>query len=322
VHSKADETSPILAIEGGGTHTRAWLAAGDALAPRVLAAGSAGPSNFHSVGDPALRAVLAALVGQVAATRGAHRGHRPSLMVLGMAGADSTADRQRVLAAARRACPDTPALVVTDAQAALEGASGGHGGVLLIAGTGSIAYGSLPGIGEARAGGWGPAIGDEGSGYCLGRELLRHAATVLDGRARRDVGFDRLMQHLGLESGDELTAWIRANSGHPRLVAALAPVVVALAAARFPRAVRVVDHAASDLVRMLRSVRQGLSLPEDHRVILYGGLLLEDAYFRSRVRDRLLAEFPRVRMSRGHPDDGLRGCVLVGRRHLREGRFE
>ena len=115
--------------------------------------------------------------------------------------------------------------VSSDACATVAGAVGESGGIVLIAGTGSIALGLDPAGREARAGGWGPGVGDEGSAMAIGRELLARVARSLDGRDRPTYLVDATLRHLGLSSTEELTRWIREEARSPEAIASVAPVV-------------------------------------------------------------------------------------------------
>src|ERR1044072_6004570 len=94
--------------------------------------------------------------------------------------------------------------LVTDARAALEGALDGRQGIVLIAGTGSIAMGMNEARQVERSGGWGPTLGDEGSGYDIARQALKAVAASFDGRAPRTALTERICQQLGIRSAKEL----------------------------------------------------------------------------------------------------------------------
>ena len=304
----------IVAIEGGGTKTRGWLATGGPADPKVLAERIGGSSNYHSIGATALGAVLKDVLAPLLSS------HPVEAVALGMAGIETPADRQVLKSALAEAGCNLPSVIVNDAQAALHGATRGQGGILVISGTGSIALGSDGRGNEARAGGWGYHVGDEGSGYALGRALLRHATWVLDRRSKRTQIFEALLRHLKLKEPAELVTWIREHCGRPSEVARLSPLVTAAAAAGDETGARMVERAAFDLARMVRAVRRQLHLKRNLNIVLYGGLLVNDAHF-CRVTEDLMATYLReARILVGHPDDGLKGCVLLGLKKLEEER--
>ena len=86
-----------------------------------------------------------------------------------------------------------------DAVTALAGASVAQPGVIVIAGTGAVAYGRLDSGAEARSGGWGYLIGDEGSGYWIGIEAIRAACQASDGRGEPTTLIERIPEHLHVD---------------------------------------------------------------------------------------------------------------------------
>jgi glucosamine kinase len=162
----------FLGIDGGGTKT--LCAVGDES--RTLATATAGPSNVLRVGEAQARESLHQSVRQACAAAGITL-QQVAETVVGAAGAA----RPEVAEIVRRALAEilpSPIRVVADMQIALEAAFNGGPGVVVIAGTGSIAYGRDADGNTARAGGWGFAISDEGSAHWIGRAAA--AALVHD----------------------------------------------------------------------------------------------------------------------------------------------
>ena len=116
-----------------------------------------------------------------------------------------------------------------DACIALAAGLGKSEGIVLIAGTGSIAYG-INGRGEVtRAGGWGHIISDEGSGYDIGRQALARGIKATEGRERRSHILDKIMEHLAIVNIDGLLEFIYRPASNKAAIAALAKIVVAVA---------------------------------------------------------------------------------------------
>lgn len=164
----------FLGIDGGGSKTTA--AVGDER--ELLASATAGPCNMTRVPEAEARASLHAAIRQACAAAGVNPASIDEVC-LGMAGASSPA----ISALARQAVAEmAPAEIeiVGDMVIALESAFAGGPGVIVVAGTGSIAFGRNPAGQTARAGGWGYAISDEGSGYWIGRAAVAAAARAQD----------------------------------------------------------------------------------------------------------------------------------------------
>ena len=175
------------------------------------------------------------------------------------------------------------AVVRNDVDVAFEGALGGQPGVLILAGTGSMAWARGP-RGAARAGGFGDAFGDEGSAYWIGRAALGLVSRHLDGR-RRSVGFARgILGALGI-AGDELIAWTYGRGAGRANIAGVALHVAALAAGGNAEARGILRRAARELAALGRAAGQAAGL-EDMRWSYAGGVL-GNASLRAMVADAL-----------------------------------
>ena len=214
-----------LGIDGGGTKTT--CAVGDES--HLLATATAGPSNIVRVGEIQSRESLLQSVRQACAAAGILPAQVSRTCVGG-----SGASRPELAEIVRRALAEivpTPIDVVGDIQTALEAAFDTGPGVIVIAGTGSIAYGRDPQGRTTRAGGWGFAIGDEGSAHWIGRAAVSavlRAADPQDGTADRDLPPEvslsgALLKAWGVSSLMDLAR--AANSMPPPDFAALFPAV-------------------------------------------------------------------------------------------------
>ncbi|HEX8243346.1 MAG TPA: BadF/BadG/BcrA/BcrD ATPase family protein, partial [Longimicrobium sp.] len=144
-------------IDGGGTKTTLALADDDGreLARRV------GPAGLVDPRDPTATAeMLAELVRDALAEAGL--AEKPAALCAGLAGVGNERERRQVEAALAAAEVAGRVRVVTDGEIALDGALGGRAGILIIAGTGSVAYGQAEDGRVERCGGWGMVVGDEG----------------------------------------------------------------------------------------------------------------------------------------------------------------
>ncbi|WP_371515918.1 N-acetylglucosamine kinase [Kitasatospora sp. NBC_01300] len=235
-------TTLHLGVDAGGSHTRAVLL--DA-AGAVRGRGESPGANPAGEGpEPALDRLAAAVT---AALDGRDPG-RIAACLVGLAGyralpdPDAFAERCRAALGLRhpvRLVPDTvPAL-------ASGGVTDGHGTVL-IAGTGAICVRLAGARTLARTGGLGWLLGDEGGGFWLGREALRHAHADPAGPLGTTV-----RAHCAADSPDALLQW--AYAGPPRRLATLAPLVSRLAAQGDPAARAIADTAADHLAALARA---------------------------------------------------------------------
>jgi glucosamine kinase len=210
----------VVGIDAGGTKTRAFAVD---RAGEVVGRGAGGGGNLLSSPDPQ---------GSIGAALAEALGGRPAdAIVLSCAGGDRKADRERGREILARVAPAGARLLVThDALAALYAGNPAGCGVVLIAGTGSIAYGRNEEGEEDRAGGWGHLIGDEGSAVWCGLEALRAVAHAVDGRGAPTRLTALLFQELGVgEFGDVLPLLYGRPHPAPAVIAATRALAVAAA---------------------------------------------------------------------------------------------
>lgn len=274
----------VLGFDGGGTRTVALLAAPDANGGwRALGRGEAGPSNRQAVGTDAALAALDAAADAAFAAAGRPR-HPVKAACLGLAGAGRSCDRAVVREWAARTRLAASVDVVEDA-ALLPAAGTPDGwGVAVVAGTGSMAFARGPDGKTARSGGWGPLMGDEGSGYAIAAAGLRAVARAADGRGPATALTDSFLAAHGLTRPEELVGVVY-RSRDRAAVAALAQTVLEVAAAGDPVAEGIVRTAAGELAAAAEAAARQLGLGPTVPVALAGGLLLSSAGY----RDRFLA---------------------------------
>ena len=237
-----DPRSAILGIDGGGTRTTAWLA--DAHG-RVLGRSVAGPSNPVKVGIEAAEREL--LLATRRAARDARLAGGPLKVVcVGLAGVDRPAVYRGLSRWLRRAIPAGNHLLTSDAAIALQAAIGARPGILVISGTGSIAYGHDATGQAARCGGWGSLFDDGGSGYDIGRKAIIAALQAHDGRGRGTRLGAEICRTLRLKD----ITWIVLKPLAPHQIAALFPLVLEAARQRDAVARRLLDEAGRDLAEL------------------------------------------------------------------------
>lgn len=272
-----------LGIDGGGTRTTIALAdeAGVELCRRTGSAGIVDPRWPLAAAESVLRLVREVL---------AQAGVKPPVEALcaGLAGTGDPEGRDAVQRALEGARVARRVVVCSDGEIALEGALLGRPGVLLVAGTGSVAWGRGEDGRMERCGGWGMIAGDEGSAYWLGREALRAALRAYDGRGEKTSLLSRVLELAGAGLVEELPRWAgRAEKGE---IAALAQEVVRAAEAGDAVAASLVNQAAAALAEHAVALIRRLSpwggpVP----VVLHGGLAGAERYAAT-VEGRLRGE--------------------------------
>jgi glucosamine kinase len=211
----------FLGIDGGGTKTT--CAVGDDSS--LLAAATAGPSNIVRVGEARARESLHQAVRQACAAAGI----TPEQVARTCVGGSGAARRELAGIVRSILAEILPGAieVVGDMETALEAAFDGGPGVMVIAGTGSIAYGRDQQGRTARAGGWGFAVGDQGSAHWIGREAVSAVLKASDQDTRTESSslVQALFRAWGVASIADLAR--AGNSIPPPDFAALFPAVAA-----------------------------------------------------------------------------------------------
>jgi glucosamine kinase len=231
----------VIGIDGGGTSTRVLLMDEDG---NELTRYEGGPALSDAPGSPVdLDAI------EMAVTQAFHAARLQlpaAALCAGLAGVGRELQRRSVGAALSARGIAKHVEVITDAEAAFFDAFENGHGILLIAGTGSIALGRAEDGRIARAGGWGTLLGDEGSSYDIGLQALRAAAQAADGRVGERQLLPRLLADLELVSPDDLIYW--AAGAAKSEIAALAIPVVELAEAGDPQANAIIGGAVAALL--------------------------------------------------------------------------
>lgn len=281
-------TQIVIGIDGGGSKTRAMVA--DDQGQQI--ADVEGPGSAVRPGQAERSAdVIAAVVRDaLAACDMTHV--VPRVVCVGVAGVGREAERQALWQAlmSRELADDV--VVHADATIALDDAFGDGAGILLVSGTGSIAYGRSPAGTTARCGGWGPVCGDEGSGAWIGRRALSIVTAASDGREPETALVGAMLTAAQVNEVQELIPW--AAEATPAALASLAPAVLKTADAGDLRANALVSMAVEELVLHVRTLARTLFVDERAAmsVALAGGLFGKRSPLRKRVEHRLKSAVP------------------------------
>lgn len=223
-------------------------------------------------------------------------------VAVGAAGAWTAPHAASDLAARLAASMGAPVVVTSDVVSAHLGALRGGEGTLLIAGTGAAALG-VDNDGALLVDGWGPELGDFGSGSWFGREALRAVLRASVGQLSNTALTDVVATQVG--RGSAIHAWLAQDGPLPRRLATLAPMVLDAAEGGD----RVAADIVSEGVRLLVASAVAAS-PRTRDVALHGGLT-DHAWFRARLERELRAADREPVASHG---DALDGALLLAER--------
>jgi N-acetylglucosamine kinase-like BadF-type ATPase len=257
----------------------------------VLAEARRGGANLQASGELEVEKVLHEVMEEAI---GDHQ-VRPAAICLGIAGVDRPDDARVVQAIMRRIGYQARVLVVNDALVALEAGAPGAPGVVLIAGTGSIAYGRNDQNQAARAGGWGYMLGDEGSGYWIGRAALRAVLREADRRGPKTQLTGLLLHYYGVARAQDLIAQVYHGSLRPAAIAALAQCVQGAFSDGDAVAIGILRGAADQLESAALSVARRLEMMGGpFPFVLAGGIFRAVPWLEDELSRRLPMASPRA----------------------------
>ncbi len=280
----------VLGIDAGATKTVCQLAD---EAGRLVAEARGGGANLQASGELEVEKVLHRVMEEALADRGVV----PTAICLGMAGVDRPEDAAVVRGIMTRIGYKARILVVNDALIALEAGVGDAPGVVIVAGTGSIVYGRNARWEAARAGGWGYLLGDEGSGYWMGRLALRAVVREGDKRGRPTLMTPRVLGHFGVERPSDLIRQVYRHAVQPTAIAALAAHVQAAAAAGDAVAAGIIESGAQALTAAAVAVAGRLALQATaFDLVLAGGIFRAVPLLSEHVTALLARSLPGARV--------------------------
>lgn len=263
-----------IGIDIGGSKTHAVSYQSTAASGNTLVEAYAGSANVASVGEAEAATQIAAVLAGLAA-----QGHdgTPDVVCAGAAGVDSPEGEQRLRSVLAPQIGSARLEVVHDAHLILA-AAGVTDGIAVISGTGSVAWGHLPDGRTARAGGWGYLLGDEGSGYGIARDGVRHALAQADRGEQPDPLATTMLEACGVPTPHALLDHFYAQTER-RYWARKSEVVFALADTGDATALDIVSSAAASLAGLVQQVHRALGRPADLPVVLGGGVFANQACF-------------------------------------------
>lgn len=302
----------VLGIDGGGTKTLAMAAdeSGQILAQRETTA-----TNPNVVGFDKAAKAIAQLVTDCAEEVRCEVGEFRSI-AMGIAGAGRDHDRKRlrdeVLSQLKG---QTPSIEIdTDARIALEGAFDGGPGVVLIAGTGSIVVGKTQRNDILGVGGWGRILGDEGSGYHIGREALVAVTQHYDKRSDAGKLKDVFARKFHWDSRDQIIAAIYRENFD---IASLAPVVIEAAANNDIVSQRIIQRAATLLAEQAGVIVRQMGILRKIGLVMVGGLVQPGSVYANVLQMKLMKSLPQVEVRQQlHPP--AYGAVLLALERLKK----
>ena len=296
----------VIGIDAGGTKTVCQLADSQGA---IVSESRGGGANLQAAGELQVEKVLHDVMEEAIGDRPIV----PSVICLGIAGVDRPDDGAIVRGIMKRIGYKARVLVVNDALVALEAGAPQQPGVVIISGTGSICYGRNARGEAARSGGWGYVLGDEGSGYWIGRAALRAVLREADERGPRTALTRLLLEHFGVDRAQNIIHQVYHTNLKPAAIGALARCVHAAYLEGDQVAVGILRGAANELEGAALSVARRLQLiGTPFSFILAGGIFRAVPWVQEELGRRLpvVARGAQIKLLDKEPASGAVALAL------------
>ncbi|MDQ6632421.1 MAG: N-acetylmuramic acid 6-phosphate etherase [Verrucomicrobiota bacterium] len=304
------QTTPLfLGIECGGTRSVALLSGRDGT---PVAQSESGPANLRLLNDQAL-------LGHFQKISVAQKGP-PILsgLAIGMAGARTESDRERIRTVAAKIWPEIPCYATNDLETALSAAQSPNGEmhprVLILSGTGSCCFGQAPNGKTAKVGGWGHFLGDKGSGYEIGLRALKAVVFYYDRDGSWPLLGQKILRLLQLNEPNDLIGWVQTASKSE--IAALAVPVFEAWNNKDKIARDIIASAAASLAQdAVHCARRLVKANTLTQFILAGSILLKQPRF-ARAVEKKLEQLWKKAIITPLTRDSVWGAVELAKKHF------
>jgi len=316
-----------IGVDGGGTKTKTCCVS--ISSKTIFETYTTDATNWNSVGEEVAKDALFKSIDEALKNANSIGSKKEvATIILSMAGVDRPDDKKKVIGWINEQIvngkfpylKESDIHVHSDAVAAL--ASGTDGilhGIVVISGTGMIAYGfDKIAKKEKRAGGWGPLLGDEGSGYQIGYDVLKAIVSAYDGRGEQTILWDKLKEKLNQdnqnqEDGEKIVitdqtqlipwAYNEANRKWSTF-ADLSKLAYECANQNDKVAIQIIDHAAQQLLETISAVVRGLNFEDkEFPMVLAGGNIDDkDKILAKKLVEKLEKKYPKIKISFPNPN--------------------
>ncbi len=304
----------LIGIDGGGTKTKAVLSDLDG---KIICTTETGVSNVLIVGESGVKEVCAKIL-TIFIDKQKLKPNEIIYWSLGLAGAGRESDQERAQNGVESLGFEDKVLVTSDAHAALVGAFAGREGIIIISGTGSICFGVNDSGQLFRSGGWGHLLGDEGSGYFIGRHAVIAALKDYDQRGPSTKLRRSLENHFKVDSIHEIISKIyQAKEGAKVEIANIAPLVFHKTVSDDQIANEIISRAIDELGKLILSIAKQMGKLEGSiEIATVGSIFIQKAIILPQLKSYLGKYFKFINIH--EPElEPVRGAILLGLKKLK-----
>ena len=300
----------LIGIDAGGTKTNCAVAD---LNGKILIKETGKSSNYLIAGAEKTSANLFGIISHCLKKLKGNISEAEQV-VIGIAGAGRLKDAQQleksfIKYSKSKKVKINSVKVVSDALIALEGAFTGEPGSILIAGTGSILFGKDSKGRIHRVGGFGRMIGDEGSGYSIGRKALHAVSKDLDGRAEKTLLTKKLFDLMNVSSSEELITKIYKENFD---IASIAPLVISAAKKKDKPALKILDEEAEELVFHIKAIIKKMKI-KNLKTAFVGSLITNKNIYSILLEQKIKLSFRNITILKPELSP-VEGAILIAKK--------
>jgi len=301
----------FIGIDGGGTKTKCVLA-DDNL--KIISSAEGKASNPLAVGFDNSTEVLTKLIKQVLSKK---KSAKDISIVAGIAGCGREAHAQHLKVfleneLKKHGINFESLKIVSDAEIAFEGALGGKCGALLIAGTGSILLGKNNKGDFFRTGGYGKIIGDEGSGFSIGRKGLNAVAKYLDGRGEKTILAEYLMKEFGIKNKNDLITSVYSKDFD---IACTAKFVINSAGKGDKVCRQILNEEIEELILHIKAFQKEIN-EKKYTLSLSGSLLTNKNFYSQEFKREIAKQLKGIKIKRAKYPPEIGAVILAKKTFL------
>lgn len=305
----------VLAVEGGGTKTNSVIADENG---NIIAKSTTGPSNFLIVGfEKACENIIQGL--QDCINNSKINNSDLKVAMLGLTGAGRKLDQDNM----RKAFKDystskgftfNSIIVDSDARISLEAAFPNKPGMILISGTGSIMFGKDGQGNLYRVGGWGRILGDEGSGFYIGKKGLISSIKQIDGRGEKTLLFDLISEKYNLNSLETIIKSIYTDNFD---IAKIAPLVFEAAEKDDKIAKEILNEAADELLLHIETMLKKVNFDDKIGLSFVGSIITNDNYIRRKIVNYINSNLKQIELIDSN-NEPIYGAIVMAINELKK----
>lgn len=294
-----------IGIDGGGTKTRCILTDENL---NIIKSSEGKASNPLITGFDITASRIISLIKDVSGRK------KISLCVIGTAGVGRKNNSDLLLESIRESArikniSIPPIKILTDIEITFEGAFSGNTGAILIAGTGSILYAKDEKNNFLRVGGFGRLIGDEGSGYSIGRKALSSISKSFDGRKKSTALSKVFSSQYKINGINQLISLIHSPKFN---IAELAKLAITLAEKGNSECIQILNEEIEDLILHIRALTRKIK-SEKINLCLQGSLISKSNYFSRKLKAQIKKNFPEIKIIKAKYPPEI-GAVLIAKK--------